>query len=710
MLTNSTTYTGSYSNLTNFAQFAIGPGVAPKALLYALRVFGCSGSTSTYLVLDALEWATDPNNDSDFSDRLDVLNLSLGSPFGLSGPGDIEQDAVNRLADLGSVLAISAGNSGNTFYIGASPGTAEKGICVANSIDDGTTTIGIQVVSPPVIAGIYDAVEGAFTVPLATTGPIQALVVYASPNDACDALGNAAELVGRIALIDRGTCFFVDKVQRAQNAGAVAVIMVNNVPGVPIAMGGTPGYTVTIPGVMISQSDGALIKAQLGQNPVVRLAGDVLIVHPELADQLADSSSRGPASPANLLKPEIAAPGTSIFSAKAGSGAGGVSESGTSMAAPHIAGAAALLRQLHPDWSSEDIKAALMNTARQTRDGAGNAYPESRTGAGRVVVDDAARATVVAKAENSGGLVSMSFGALELAGPYVETRNVQLTNHGSSPVTYSFVVSNTVTENGCALTPLAGSVTVLAHGAALVPVQLTATPSLFDRTGDATTANSLNGLPRQLPFEVSGEIWFLNAQLSIHLPYYASVRAASSVHSEVTDLALPVTNTVVELAVPRGGASAHPQPLVSAFQLGATSANQNQSDPALAAADLLAVGAASDAASQAQFVNSTVYFGIAAAGNWTTPQSFIAEFDVEIDTNLDSFADFTLQNSSAGNYAGSLSTSGDANDVFMSVLTVGATGTASTNGFVNVFPANVRDTAPFNNSVLVLPVPVQDRC
>src|SRR5207245_2496945 len=132
--------------------------------------------------------------------------------------------------------------------------TCDQALCVANSIDDGTTTLGLSVVSPASISGVYGAVEGAFTKPLAQAGPVQAPVVCVQPNDACAALSNSAAVAGNIALIDRGACLFVDQIQRAQDAGAVAVIMVNNVPGTPIVMTGSSS-SITIPGVMIGQSD-----------------------------------------------------------------------------------------------------------------------------------------------------------------------------------------------------------------------------------------------------------------------------------------------------------------------------------------------------------------------------------------------------------------------------------------------------------------------
>ena len=697
VLTSGATYTGPYTTGLNYSQFKIGPGAAPQAKLYALKVFGCVGSVGSDVIVQALEWAADPNNDGNFSDRLDVVNLSLGSSFGLTGSGNSEQDAVNSLADLGCVPVISAGNSGETFYIVSSPSTAEKAISVACSIDSGTTTPGtsVEILSPASIVGVKSAVEGAITSPLSSSGSIQGPISYAQPNDACSVIVNGGS--GKIIMIDRGTCLFADKILAAQQAGAVAVIMVNNVPSDPIIMGGV-NAGITIPGVMISQADGALIKAHLAEGVVVRLADQT--VHPELADQLASFSSRGPAAPVNRLKPEITAPGFSITSVDVGAGTTGVNLSGTSMSAPHVTGVAAMLRQLHPNWASEEIKAAMMNTSRQPRDAAGHAYPESRIGAGRIQADDAARATVTAKAENSGGLVTLSFGSLVLTNIYSQTNNVILTNHSALAVSYTVGVSNTVSENGVTVTSLVSSVTVPANGSLLVPVRFTADPSLFDRTTDPTTTNVIGTTSRQSLYETSGQVWFKNADLSIHLPYYANVRAGATISAGATTLAVPITNRVVAATVPVAGLSTHPQPVVSVFQLGAVSTNANLGIP-LSGLDLLAVGAATDASTQIQFSSSHIYFGIGTAGDWTSLLPAFARFEVQIDTNADGVADFTLVNSSVA------TSGGDPSDAFETSLSIGSSAAGTLNSFVNVFSAAQRDTAPYNNSVVVLPVTAQ---
>ncbi len=131
----------------------IGPGVAKGADLYALRVFGCGGSTT--LTSDAIEWAMDPNGDGDMSDHLDVINMSLGSTWGT--PDDPSAIATNNAAELGIIVATSSGNSGDVPYITGAPGVASKAISTAASTKGGDVP-GIDVFGD--INATYEATEG----------------------------------------------------------------------------------------------------------------------------------------------------------------------------------------------------------------------------------------------------------------------------------------------------------------------------------------------------------------------------------------------------------------------------------------------------------------------------------------------------------------------------------------------------------------------
>jgi len=191
----------------------IGPGVAPEASLYALKVFGDKGG-STGLVSEAIEWAMDPNGDGDMSDHLDVINMSLGSPFG--DPNDPSAISANNAAALGIIVVVAAGNEGAVPYITGSPAVANAAISVAASIPGGRVYSKVQVTAPASVAGVYVSLEGAGPVQLATAGPISGSLVLASPANGCSALTNAAAVAGKIALIARGTCGFNDKYHAAQ--------------------------------------------------------------------------------------------------------------------------------------------------------------------------------------------------------------------------------------------------------------------------------------------------------------------------------------------------------------------------------------------------------------------------------------------------------------------------------------------------------------
>jgi subtilisin family serine protease len=366
-------------------------GVAPGAKLYAFKIFsGCAidgtASTDTSNVIAGIERAMDPNQDGKTKDHVGVISMSLGSRFGRDTAPD--SVASNAAVALGAIVVAAAGNAGDIPYIQDSPGSATGVISVAAGNDPGVSVQLLNVAGSSDADGDYESVEGAITVPLATTGAVSGLTV--SLGETCSALAPGS-LTGKIPLIARGTCTFASKILNAQAAGAVAVVMTNNVPGAPIIMGGSSAG-ITIPGVMISLADGNAIRAAL-------LAGTTLTLDPtnqlSIPDRLASFTSRGPRFGDSALKPDIVAPGVNILSAEVGTGTDSSSVSGTSFSTPHIAGAAAILRQLHPKWSVGEIKAALMNTATDTFPDGTTAYPLALEGAGRARVDVAAKVSSV---------------------------------------------------------------------------------------------------------------------------------------------------------------------------------------------------------------------------------------------------------------------------------------------------------------------------
>ena len=699
--TNQSTFMGDYGAPYNATQFLIGPGVAPEASLYALKIFGKNGSTAA--VVDGLDWAAAPPPSHRTSDHLDVVNLSLGSGFGVDDPTDPELAAVNRLAALGCVVCIAAGNDGNTSYILSAPGLSARALTVANSYANGNPTSIIHVDAPASVAGGYAAVEGQFTAPLARVGVIAGTVVATAPVDACNAITNGSALAGKIALINRGTCYFSDKVRAAQQSGAIAVIMVNNVSTAPIIMSGTGDTSdITIPGVMISQADGDKLRAQLAHGLTVTLGPNEFALHPGYADQLDDSSSRGPVLSSVRLKPDIAAPGNGILSALGGSGTGSISYSGTSMATPHVAGASALLKQAHPGWTVDDIKAVLMNTSVATRDASGHLYPESRTGAGRLQVSNAAVANVIFKADTSTGEISVSYGSHELTSPYSNTRNLRLVNHGTNDVTLNLSSTKTYTEQGVVITVKPPTVTVPAGGSTAVSLRIDADPAQFTRNPEPTSPLLVNSVPRpQLP-ESSGEIWATNATISLHLPWHGVFRAAGNYATTASLAGAPALDGGV-LTLPTRGTSAHSAPLAAVFELGTTIPNHGFTD-ARAQTDVVAVGAMSDYGYTHSMTTAKVYFGFAVAGTWTTPERGWINLDVEIDLNNDGIPDYTLVNGDDGTLAsgnvddtpnsdGAMETVVKNDSLTASNLTAALT--------INVLAGSTYDTSPFANGVTV---------
>ena len=598
VLTNGVPYSGGYGEELNMDKFLIGPGVAPEAKLYALKVFGCKGTTG--LSVDAMEWAADPDADGDLSDRLDVVNLSLGNSY--THP-EFENNAAARLFKLGCIVVRAAGNSGNNFYALMSYDDSE--ITVANSMDDGIENNSIEVTDPPVIRDFYEAVEAAFTKKLKIAGEIAGRVVYADPPQACEDLKNAVAIEGNIAMIDRGVCFFLDKIQRAMDAGAVAVIVVNNEGGPPIAMG-TPGGTVDIPAMMITRRAGEKLKEHLADGLHVTLGGDVMIGGPELGDQLAPASSRGPVYETHLLKPDLAAPGFNIHSAWAGSGVQQMS--GTSMAAPHVAGAAALLIERHPDWTPSILKAALMNTAVQTRDENGAPYPETRTGAGRVNPGLAIDTPIIASDADSPTRVSLSFGLLEVAGPHLAKRNIELTNLGDQAWAGSIVVSNTLANAGVTLTAAKPTVTVPAKGTATVEMTLAIDPAKVQLLFDPTTPPEVKGGPRHIAHEASGQVWFHGESRSVHVPYHMLLRPVGDHRVEPKSVQLSQSEGLATVTLPIVGGNPHSAPLVSVFQFGYLSPSRGYSNREQAARDLRVVGAASNAPELGGIDRATLFF------------------------------------------------------------------------------------------------------
>jgi len=717
------TYTGTYGPNTDFGSLRIGPGVAPRVQLYALRVFGCEGSTD--VVEAALEYSVDPNGDGDFEDRLDVVNMSLGSDFGTAGSAlDTSALASDNAASAGVVVVASAGNSGDTYYITGSPATSSRTISVAATLDNGLSFLGIRINSPSAIAGEYEAAEASFG-PALTEQGITGDVVYPATNQTgCDPFPPGT-FNGQIALINRGGCEFSTKVFNAQEGGAIAVIIVNNVPGPPPGLGaGVDAPKVTIPSVAISQDDGALIKQQLaaGQTVNVTLSSSITIPRPDLADTLASFSSRGPRRGDNFLKPDIAAPGQNITSALTTSGSEPLTISGTSMAAPHVAGTMALLRQLHPDWRVEELKALAMNTA--TNDVRVDApqdspiYGPGRIGAGRVDVPNAAASQVIAYNADNPELVSVSFGNVEVVGTARIVKRIRVLNKSNVERTYNVEYRPVVDIPGVNYTLSQTSVTLQPFGSADVLVTMNANAANMKHTHDQTVSEVQAGLPRHWISEEAGYAVMTSTsnQPTLRVPLHAVARPASRMEAVTGTLPAPGATTTTGNIPLRGEdvltGEDFPTDEVSiatAFELQHSSPNDLRTQGVADNADLKYLGVSTSLRSTATVTDpqglvedSALYFGIATHGDWTTPNEVF--FEVYFDTDRDGADDFVLLNIDLATVTGGT----DKNDVFITVLVDLNTGDAFLEDFLNGLPSSALNTVPFNTNVVMLPVYAAD--
>jgi subtilisin family serine protease len=374
-------------------------GIAPRARVAAYKVCwnadyvtpagvdeaGCFGGDSMMAI------------DTAVADGVDVINYSIsGSRTSLIAPQTL---AMLRAEEAGVFVAVSAGNSGPTAVTVGTP--APWVTSVAASTYDGVTAVnGVEVTVGDAPSENLVFTEGGITAPLSVTGDVAGNLVLAEPLLGCfvdgvsTPLDNAEEIAGNIALISRGACNFSEKVSRAQDSGATAVI-IYTVDGRPVTVLGGDG-AFDIPGGMISEADGDALNSALTEdlNVSARLSSSIFGTQVEEGNLIAGFSSRGPnGSTGDVIKPDITAPGDRILAGTSNvvfQGVQGETQaylSGTSMSAPHISGFAALLTQEHPTWSPTQIKSALMTSARQdlTKQESGEAADPFDFGSGHAV-------------------------------------------------------------------------------------------------------------------------------------------------------------------------------------------------------------------------------------------------------------------------------------------------------------------------------------
>ncbi|WP_279326051.1 S8 family serine peptidase [Bacillus sp. FJAT-47783] len=415
-------------------------GMAPDASIIMYRALGPNGMGTSEQVIAAIEKAIE--------DKVDVLNLSLGND--VNGPDWPTSLALNKAVEKGIIAVVSSGNSGPKPWTVGSPGTASKAISVGAS----TPPIKVPYLS---LSGYRKQIKllplyGAKEWDLTGSEDI----IYAKLGEEEDFPN---DVQGKVVLLKRGKLSFTEKVQNSINRGAKAVLIYNDVKGRFI---GHLEKEFSIPVASISKEDGEWLRHNLKNQTWLKT------VYKKEVDTLADFSSRGPVTTSWDIKPDVVAPGVAIDSTIP---SGYLALQGTSMAAPHVAGACALIKQVRPNWTPEQVKASLMNSAKPLKSKEGNLLPAYEQGAGRIDV---------VKAIQTEALVypaSITFGQLKSSGARVQ-KQVTLTLDNQSNYPKKFIFLQPDHREGIQW-KLPKTIVIRANEQKQVTVTADITPSLF---------------------------------------------------------------------------------------------------------------------------------------------------------------------------------------------------------------------------------------
>jgi len=474
-------------------------GVAPRAYLMAYKVFYHSKSE----VRGAMDSELMAAFEDAVSDGADVISCSWGGADNLIDDTPTTEVYLAAI-DAGAIVVFAVGNDGAGPDTISYPGSIERVITVG-AYDAGRDFSGIVNIDSPtsVPASLKDlhSIKGACS-PDFSDFPVESLPIISAliagggdSDDGCSPFLQDA-FKESIALVVRGGCYFADKINNAYDAGAEAVIVFNNEENSPpFPMGGD---LVPIPSVMLGSNEGKALETWVLENPGTTASlfdvKDPYIDKYKL-EKPAVFTSRGPTY-APLLKPDISAPGVNVLSANAypigETGSSGEMKSGTSMAAPHVAGAAALLKQLRPTATHDQIKALLVGSARQDFLSKNNTTALD-VGAGYMDLKAASRASAIASPP------VISFGEIHLA-DHLKTQIVlQDLDDGSSYWTVKWQHDD----------------------AEFTPEVVPADDASVEVPSDLTV--SLGGLLAAAPGEHTGKLLLKNNDKTLTIPYHYRV-------------------------------------------------------------------------------------------------------------------------------------------------------------------------------------------
>jgi len=520
-------------------------GVAPDAELYALKVCSAvSTSCSGVALLLGMDYALDPNGDGNTADHVDVINMSLGSPYGQAFDDDLSL-AVETAAEVGTLTVASAGNSADKPYVTGTPAASPSALSVAQTAVPSSVLPLIVIDPPSAQAGDYPAIHQSWSQSLEDAG-----LIDSAPLQYGDGAGGnlngctpfaAGSLTGEVVLVNRGVCSFTAKISNIALGGAEAGIIGLIDGSEPFEGGFSPAdcpadVCTTIPGFMVSLATANAMRTS------ITAGATTVTIDPNsglpLVGTVVGSSSRGPTMLTNIVKPEIGAPGASI-SAQVGTGTETTPFGGTSGAAPMVTGSAALLIEGNSDRSPAEIKALLMNYAEtEIYNGAPDAPISAplaaiqRIGAGEVRVDRSFNSSDLAAWDSDAPTAALSFGFVDASeAETILTREVTVANYGGVAQTLNISASFRFADD-----ETNGAVDVSAPATVLVPAA-TANPGtatfVVTLTIDGTalrdwTANSGSRGANPAPFnllEYDGYIELDNAAVDpLHLAWHVLPR------------------------------------------------------------------------------------------------------------------------------------------------------------------------------------------
>ncbi|HVQ36465.1 MAG TPA: S8 family serine peptidase [Pyrinomonadaceae bacterium] len=555
-------------------------GVAPQAKLMSYKVCSDAGSTAAAVgvplpvgcqtadIITALEDSVSPFSLTGQPKPVaNVINMSLG---GGGGPNEPSAIAASNAALAGTIVVAASGNSGPGEGTTGSPAAGTHVISVGATTHPGSISLwSVDVLQAGAIPqGATGAVSPASS--LQKASGFDRLILYPMAGSPSPNLGSIAQryvfvdfplgawpaaVSGRIALVRNvlGATYF-DQSAQAAAAGAVGVILIDDTQN-------ATAVKALIPTATISSAEAEVLVDAISStddNNVDPADGTIselpIRINNSLTEtfmgEMAGFSSRGPVVGLGQVKPDISAPGVSVLAAAPpGSviGALGTVDTavnyaaidGTSMATPHMAGAVALIKQAHPDWSPDMIRTAFINTATNMRDGSGT--PKADGASANSVIEQGGGLAHVYNAMNAKALIGVAGDGINkpaILGSHsfgeVPVLNSRVTHTATIPVTvrdlsgqggtYNLRVANNrgLQLSGVNVNLNSSSVAVASHGSATSSVSVSIDGNAFRQTSPS------------VQFQ-----WYLIAELAgggqtLRMPFYLNASRSLPAQPRVT--------------------------------------------------------------------------------------------------------------------------------------------------------------------------------